>query len=518
MRICPVEPGSTQDIGRLMTIRPRLSKSRYISGTQCHLRLWYDTRQRDLATAPGEALRAVFETGHEVGEVACKRFPGGHLVAHDHRHVPEALEETRQVIEAGAAPAVFEAAFEHERVLVRADVIERLPGGGWRLVEVKSTTRLKDVFLLDLAVQLWVLRGAGLDVREAAVLTLDRNYVYDGVRFDLDALFSMHPRFDEATAHLETVGAQVRTMQRMLAEPAAPVIAPGGHCFTPYLCPYHEHCTRDMVVPEYGIDELPRLTASRRAPLVAAGIEEIRDIPEDFPLTRLQRILRRAVREDRAVVHGDITKALARIAPPVRHLDFETFAPAIPRFAGTRPYEQIPFLFSVHTERAGSPPEHADYLHEQHDDPRPALADRLIGAAGREGTICTYSGYERKVLRDLATALPDRAPALRAIRRRLFDLHPVVLNGYYHPGFRGSFSIKNVLPVVVPGMGYEDLEVADGQTAAARYARALPSADRDERRRTFDELRAYCARDTLALMELRKALGALGPDEPPADG
>ena len=203
-----------------MNDRPRLSKSRYISGTQCHLRLWYDTHRRELATAPGEALRAIFETGHDVGEAACRRFPGGHLVAHDHRHVPQALEETRQVVEAGAVSAVFEAAFEHERVLVRADVIERLPGGGWRLIEVKSTTRLKDVFLLDLAVQLWVLRGAGLDVREAAVLTLDRSYVYDGVRLDLDALFTMHPLFDEVVALLDAVGGQVRTMQRTWPAPS----------------------------------------------------------------------------------------------------------------------------------------------------------------------------------------------------------------------------------------------------------------------------------------------------------
>ena len=514
MRICPVEPGSARNIGRLVNDRPRLSKSRYISGTQCHLRLWYDTRWRDLATAPGEALQAVFETGHEVGEAACGRFPGGHLVAHDHRHVPQALEETHQVIEAGVAPAVFEAAFEHERVLVRADVIERLPGGGWRLVEVKSTTRLKDVFLPDLAVQLWVLRGAGLDVREAAVLTLDRSYVYDGARLDLDALFTMHPLFDEVVALLDTVGEQVRTMQRMLAEPAAPDIGPGAHCFTPYLCPYHEHCTRDMVAPEHGIDELPRLAASRRARLEDAGVEEIRDIPEEFPLTRLQRLVRRAVRQGRGVVHGDIGRALAGIASPVRHLDFETFAPAIPRFAGTRPYDQIPFLFSVHTERDGGPPEHADYLHEGEGDPRPAVADRLIAAAGREGTICTYSGYERRMLRDLATALPDRALALRAIQRRLFDLHPVVLNGYYHPDFRGSFSIKNVLPVLVPGMGYGDLEVAEGQIAAVRYARALASDSRDERLRIFGDLRAYCARDTLAMVELRRALAGLSETAP----
>ena len=164
----------------------RLSKSRYISGMQCHRRLWYDTHARELAAPVDDSLQAVFDTGHEVGEIARERFPGGHLVAHDHLHIPEALEETRRVVQADAAPVLFEAAFEHERMLVRADVLERLPGGGWRLVEVKSTTRLKEVLILDVAAQLWVLRGAGIDVHEAGVLTLNREYVYDGVRLKLD--------------------------------------------------------------------------------------------------------------------------------------------------------------------------------------------------------------------------------------------------------------------------------------------------------------------------------------------
>ena len=493
-----------------MISKPSLSKSRYISGMQCNLRLWYDGYARDLAPAPDLALQAVFDTGHEVGEMARRRFPGGHLVAHDHRHVREALEETRHVVAAGLVPAVFEAAFEHERVLVRADVIERLPGGGWRLVEVKSTTRLKEIFILDVAVQLWVLHGAGLDVREAAVLTLDRDYVYDGARLDLDSLFRLHPVFDEASALLDAVGGQVRDMLAILAKPTAPSVAPGEHCFTPYPCPYYAHCTRDHVSPEHGIDELPWLAAERRAELQAAGIEEVRDIPADFPLTRLQSIVRRTVREGRPLLHGDMPSALAEMTLPVRHLDFETFAPAIPRFAGTRPYDAIPFLFSVHTERKGSTPAHVDYLHENDQDPRPQLAERLIEVLGCEGTICTYSGYERQVLRALARALPEQAEALDAIESRLFDLLPVVRNAYYHPDFRGSFSIKNVLPALVPGLGYYDLAVGDGQTEAARYALALASADHQERQRTFDDLRAYCARDTLAMVKLREGLEALG--------
>ena len=147
-----------------MSNRPTLSKSRFISGSQCHLRLWYDFHARDFASDPGTSLQAIFDTGHEVGELACKRYPGGHFVAQTHLQIAEALAETRQVLEQGNAPALFEAAFEHQGLLTRADIIERLASGGWRLIEVKSTTNLKDVFVLDVAFQLSVLRGTGLDV------------------------------------------------------------------------------------------------------------------------------------------------------------------------------------------------------------------------------------------------------------------------------------------------------------------------------------------------------------------
>ena len=270
--------------------------------------------------------------------------------------------------------------------------------------------------------------------------------------------------------------------------------------------PYYAHCTRDVAKPEHGLDELPRLSDERGDALIVEGIEEIRDIPPDFPLTPLQRIVRRAVREGRDVVRGNLRKELAKAAHPIRFLDFETFASAIPRFAGTRPYDAIPFLFSVHTERDGSPPAHEDYLHDQDDDPRRKLVERLIEAVGHNGAICTYSSYERQVIHALMATVPRRSEALASIEDRLFDLLPMIRNCYYHPDFRGSFSIKNVLPVLVPGSGYDDLSISDGQTAAIRYTQALNTEDALERQRTFDDLRAYCARDTLAMAQLREAL------------
>lgn len=489
-----------------MSSHPLLSKSRYISGLQCHLRLWNDTFARHLATQPDARLQAIFDTGTEVGQLATKRYPGGRLIAEDHRQIHEALEETRKALEDTAIPALFEAAFAYRGVLVRADVIERLPEGGWRLIEVKSATRAKDVFAQDLALQLWVLQGAGLDVREAGVMTLSPDYVFEGAQLDLDQLFRFHPMFAIATERLGRVEQRAETMLAMLASEFAPDISPGDHCFVPYSCPYHAHCTRHQENPANSISELPGLSGQQGGELQQAGISEITEIPDSFPLKRLQRLVRRAVLEQRPVMHGDLAGVLAKIKPPVRHLDFETCASAIPRIAGTRSFTTMPFLFSVHRERNGRPPHHVDYLHEGDGDPRPHLAEHLIDALGNEGSICTYSGYEKGVIQSLSRAVPEHAEALTAIEARLFDLLPVVRNGFYHPDFRGSFSIKKVFPALCPDAGYSDLAIEDGQTASIQYEVALKCKDKVEREKIFDDLRAYCGRDTLAMVKVKQAL------------
>ena len=483
---------------------PGLSKSRYISGSQCHLRLWFDTYERDFAPVVDEVAQFIFDTGHEVGQLACTRYPGGRLIAQDYRHFDEAVEETRRLIRDDGVPALFEAAFEHEGVAVRADVLERLPEGGWRLVEVKSTTRVKEVFLLDTAVQLWVLRGAGLDVRDACVLTLDSRFVRTEEPPDPHALFRLHSVLEPATDLLSQVPADVSDMKAMLARAEGPAITPGDHCQTPYTCPYLAHCNRDAPRFEHGLRELPRLSAAKRDELVGLGISEIRDIPPDFPMSFTQHIVRRAVAKSGDLVRGDLEASLGRLEAPVRHLDFETFAPAIPRFVGTRPYGSIPFLFSVHTEGVGTP-QHEDYLHEGADDPRPRLAERLIQALGTHGSICVYSKFEYQVIRGLIQALPGRAEALQRILGRLVDLHAVIRRHYYHPAFRGSFSLKSVLPALTD-TDYDDLSIADGQLASVRYMKALATDDEAERRTVFEDLRAYCARDTMATVEVLAAI------------
>ncbi len=393
----------------MMHNQPRLSKSRFLSGHQCHLRLWNDYHATLQVDEPSTAQLAVFNTGQEVGELACKRFPAGHLIGHDHRHFDDALSDTEKALKEANAPALFEAAFEFDGLIARADIIERLSDGGWRLIEVKSTLDVKEIHKLDFAFQCYILRNAGMDVREGGILTLNRDYVYDGTSLDLDALFRLHDLISYADDMVDVVAELARELQSTITQAEPPDIAPSDHCFNPYPCPYYHNCAQNVTFPEHGVNELGRLSKKLREEIQEQGIDEVGDIPSDFSLNKRQQIIRRAVVEDRPMVHFKDLAGIDEIERPIYYLDFETFAPAIPRFAGTTPYERIPFLFSVHSEREGRKLEHTDYLHEGHDDPRPQLTKHLIQALGNVGAICIFSKYERTIIDELRVANPEYA-------------------------------------------------------------------------------------------------------------
>ena len=244
----------------------RLSKSRYLSGSQCHLKLWNDFHAPKLASAgPSVSQLAIFKSGHEVGELACERHPGGHLIDHDHLHFDEALAETNLVLKGSNVPALFEPAIEHEGLIARVDILEQLPTGGWRMIEVKSTTKVKPVHELDIAIQLYIARKSGLDVREAGILTLNRDYVYDGKSLDLNELFRFHDRLEQAVERSNITAEEAREMQELINSDEAPDVDIGDHCFDPYDCPYYTNCARDVEFPEKPVSEIPKLSKKRRA-------------------------------------------------------------------------------------------------------------------------------------------------------------------------------------------------------------------------------------------------------------
>ncbi|HSB81873.1 MAG TPA: DUF2779 domain-containing protein [Candidatus Methylomirabilis sp.] len=478
----------------------RLSKSKYLAGLQCLKRLYLDIHARDLATPFDEGTQAVLDAGTRVGELARERYPGGVLVNVDYFKVAEGLARTAAVLADPGAPVLYEGFILFEEVLVRPDILVRTRGNRWRLIEVKSTSRVKDEHLDDLAIQAYVLRGAGLPVDATCLMHINTGYLYPGGPLDLQQLFQEEDVTHQVADRQGEIPARLAEMRQILSAPTPPVIEPDDHCSAPYECPFWEHCTKDK--PERWIYYLP---GSRRVyqDLVALGVQTIEEIPAGCPL----QVIQQRVKDNVEWIGPGLRAALDTVEYPVHHLDFETLGSAIPLYPNTRPYQAIPFQWSNHIETADGQLRHEEYLCPDSRDPREDLAAALLKSLGRKGSVCTYTEYERGVLTALAEALPHLRRDLLRVCDRLWDLHPVIKANYYHPGFDGSYSIKAVLPAAVPHLAYDDLEIQEGTMASLRFHRMIfENVDAAEQTRIRTALLKYCERDTLAMVELRKAL------------
>ncbi len=482
---------------------PRLSKSRFMSGRQCVLRLWNEWFHRDLATPADPARQARFDEGEDVGEVARRRFPGV-LVAADHRHSEEALAETARLLADPTVEVIHEAAFEHRGAFVRVDVLAR-QNAAWDVIEVKSVLDVKEAHRIDAAYQGWVVAGSGLTVGRTLVMVLNRDYRYQGGALDLAGLFRWEDITAEAATMVPQIEADLECFQALLQQPNAPAVLPGVHCAAPYECPFFAHCTRHWPTVPDPVDWLPGFGPARCLPLHAAGSHSMADLAMDGLNARQLQVVA-CHQKNQPWVSAGLGNALKAFEPPIHFLDFETFAPALPRLVGTGPREIVPVQWSCHTMLEEGTVTHQEFLAEGDSDPREAFARSLLKAVEGEGSICVYSPYEQGVLTRLALSLPHLAPELGALVGRLVDLFPIVKAHIYLPAFHGSYSIKDVLPALVPGFGYSHLHVQDGLQAGTEFARMLDESDPETRQAIRNDLLAYCGQDTMAMVKIREAL------------
>ena len=486
---------------------PGLSKSRFQSGLQCLKRLYLECYNRELADEIGPALQAVFDTGNAVGEKARERFPGGRLVDESHLEHARAVETTRTLLGDASIPSLYEAAVTFENIRTRFDVLVRRDGQRFDLVEVKSSTGVKDEHITDVAIQLYAAEGSGIAVDKAYLMHLNREYVYQGGEHDLQQLFTLADVTEKAREYAaHSIPGELEGMWEMLEQDAAPDIDTGKHCKNPHTCSFFGHCHQGE--PEHSVMQLPRLSDSLLARLKGSGIRSIGDIPPDLTgLSATQFRVRNAVVDGRPYVGPGLRPSLEEIEFPANFLDFETINPGIPIYIGTSPYQRIPFQWSLHVLDESGELTHREFLNPDGQDPRERFSASLLEALPDTGSIVAYSSYEKSVINELAEALPRRRDGLLALVPRVVDLMRVVQGNYYHPGFHGSFSIKSVLPALAPGFGYDELKVQEGLAASAAYARLVAGGvPDDEAAETREALLAYCERDTEAMVRVYQRL------------
>jgi predicted RecB family nuclease len=485
-----------------------LSKSKFMAGWQCLKRLYLEVHQPELVGEPDEQTVAVFEQGHEVGRWARKGFPGGVLIEAGPEEMAKAMKQTQQAMEDKRCPAIFEATFAHDDVLARADILERLPRNKWRLIEVKSSTSVKDYHPYDVAIQRLILESLGIKL-VPCVMHLNREYVYDGKQYDLEKLFIIEDLTDETAALEQEVKDLLREEWRVLAKAKPPDIAPGDHCTHPFDCVFFDLCNKPL--PADHVSYLPGISAKKLEELTGRGIESIKKIPKEFPLTERQKRAWECARTGKPWFGKGLKKALMELRYPLYFMDFETLGVALPRYAGMSPYDQIPFQWSVHIQRKpGAELEHYEFLADDSDDPRPQFVKALCQVIGKKGSILAYSsGFESGRLGDLAEWLPQYKDEIEKIWDRLWDPLPVMRAHVYHLEFRGSYSLKSVLPALVPDMSYDGMEVAEGNEAGLAWEKMVHAeVGSEERKRLRDALLAYCKQDTLAMARLLEVLQA----------
>lgn len=480
----------------------RLSKSRFMAGLQCPKYLWWRVHEPDAAELKADPIQQDrFAQGHQVGEVAQVMFPGGVLIRHSHTQVDERLKATREALESGA-PAIFEATFVANEVFVAIDILERTDSGH-RLIDVKSSTNVKDEHIPDAAVQTWVAETAGVGVESTQIMHLNKKYRHGGQ----EPLLRTTDVTVKVRAVLPSVPEQVESQLRVLDGPL-PERAIGLHCHRPRDCPFLKRCW--PADPDH-ISTLCDSGSSRTAKWMAAGVTRIGDLPPDAHLSDAGRRQLRALREQRLIVEPGLAKALEAFQHPVGFLDFETVSRAIPRWEGLAPWGEVPAQFSYHEIRPGQEPHHSEWLASDASDPRRECAKELLAATAGARSIATYTGYEKRQIQGLIAALPDLAARLRVLLGKLVDLYPVVAKYVYHHEFHGSFSLKAVLTPLVPALSYQGLDVKDGETAnvliaSLLFSDHLPLA---ERARIRDALLKYCEQDTKAMMHLFARLQTL---------
>ncbi len=484
-----------------------LSKSKIIAYRQCPKRLWLEIHKPELRDDSGSEM--VFEIGYQVGDVARKIYDPenrGVLIDIGGLGHGEALAQSAVLLRDGKVP-VFEAGMAAGGALAYADVmLPDISDGSlrWKMIEVKSSTGVKDYHRDDIAVQSFIAASSSVSLSSVTLAHVDSTFVYQGDG-DYQGLLKENDLTAEAISRSDEVKEWIDGAQAVAALVDEPEVATGPHCTNPFTCGFCDYCNRAKIRPDFPISSLPRLHPNRRALIEDAGHEDLRDVPDELLGAIQTRVKQCSITGE---TYFDAAGATADLVPygfPAYFLDFETAMFAVPIWKGTRPYQQLPFQFSLHILDETGSLQHHGFLDLTGNDPSLACAQSLIDLCGDHGPVFAYNaGFECRVMRELAGRFPELAASLEAIDARVVDLLPIARNRYYHPSQHGSWSIKAVLPAAIPALSYDQLDgVQNGGMAVSAFMEAIDPAVTAERKHQIEvQLTEYCKLDTLAMVRL----------------
>ncbi len=483
---------------------PLLSKSKYLTGLQCPKYLWIQIHEPERIPGADAITQYIFDQGHLVGEYAKQLFPGGIDIQHD--DFMDNIVTTKKLL--AERKPLFEAGIRAGEIYSRLDILNPVNKDEWDIIEIKSSTSVKDVHIDDVSFQRHCCEKAGLKIRTCKLGFINNQYVKSG-EIDPIELFTLEAISTQVEEISESIEERVSNLLEVISNKTCPGVSIGEHCLAPYECPLRMECWGFL--PENSIFDL-RGGKTKQFSLYGQGIMSIKDIPDDIPLSRQQQIQKECVMTGNVHVDKEeIQQFLNKLKYPLYYLDFETFGSAIPIYDGTRPYQDIPFQFSLHVvENDTSEPVHHSFLAEGREDPRPEILRELQRLLGSEGSVIAYNaGFEESVLTVLVEAFPEYMNWLKSILTRMVDLlFPFTNFHYYNASQKDTASLKKVLPAIT-GKGYEEMGIGAGMDASIAYTGiTYGNATEEEIARVRRDLVEYCRLDTEGMTwvvdELRK--------------
>ena len=471
---------------------PLLSKSKYIAGLQCPKLLWIQINQPDDIPEPDIVTQYIFDQGHLVGEYAKKLFPGGIDIQHD--DFMDNIVTTKRLL--AERKPLFEAGILYGNIYSRLDILNPVDEDEWEIIEIKSGTSVKEVYIDDVTFQRFCCEKAGLEIRSCKLGFINKQYMKNG-EIDPKELFILEDISTEVEEISEGIEERVSNLLEVISNKACPEMTIGQHCLAPYECPLRAECWGFL--PENSVFDL-RGGRTKQFSLYEQGIIAIRDIPNNILLSRQQQIQKECITTGSVHVEKEeIRQFLNKLKYPLYYLDFETVGPAIPVYDETRPYQDMPFQFSLHVvESDGSEPVHHSFLAGGIEDPRPQILRELQRLLGSEGSIIAYNaGFEEGVLKGLVEAFPEYMDWLEGILTRMIDLlFPFTNFHYYNASQKDTASLKKVLPAVT-GKGYGEMGISAGMDASIAYGKIMyGNATAEEIANVRADLLKYCKMDT----------------------
>ena len=488
----------------------QLSKSTFIRGLQCEKSLYLYKKHYKLKDPTSPFLQAIFDQGNSVGILAQSLFPGGvDASPESHFKVYDSVEKTKLFLDQGEK-IIYEATFFHDGVIVALDVLVK-DARGWKAYEVKSSTSVSETYVKDAAIQYYTILNSGINLKDISIVYINNQYVREG-KLKIDELFTIESVKDRVLEYLPVIPNEVLRFKRVIEKTSAPDVEIGAHCSKPYPCDFKGTCWKN--IPEYSVFNIANLNADKKFDFYNKGIVTLDQIElSESTLSPNQILQVQSEIEGTSYIDKDqIRKFTSNLRYPIYYLDFETIGPSIPIFEGSKPYQQLVFQYSLHIQEvSGSTTIHKEYLADPKEEPRIRFVEQLIKDCSNIGDILVYNiGFERGKLNDLIEVFPQYSNDLRGIIKRLKDLMiPFQQKWYYTPEMSGSYSIKYVLPALVPELSYNDLEINEGGNASNTFLSMVNGAFKGNESHVRKNLLEYCKMDTYAMVKIVEKLNEI---------